>query len=196
MLPTLACESKSSRPALPPPSTPSCVPRKVEIPAGIATLGMRRSENGTFGWDNEFEEHRVEVPAFAIDAYNVTNQEYRRFVLEGGYRDGSMWSEAGWERISSEGREHPIFWVRRGDSWACRTMFEEIPLPLDWPVYVSHDEASAYARWAGKELPREAEWHRAACATRDAPERAYPWGAELPSPRHRNFDLQRWDPTP
>jgi len=67
-------------------------------------------------------------------------------------------------------------------------------LPLDWPVYVSHDEASAYARWAGKELPSEAEWHRAAYATRDGSERAYPWGAEPPSPRHGNFDLRRWDP--
>ncbi len=80
MLHQLPVERKFSRPALPPPPTPSCVPRKVEIPAGIATLGMRRSENGTFGWDNEFEEQRVEVPAFAIDAYNVTNQEYLRFV--------------------------------------------------------------------------------------------------------------------
>jgi len=196
MLHQLPVERKFSRPALPPPPTPSCVPRKVEIPAGIATLGMRRSENGTFGWDNEFEEQRVEVPAFAIDAYNVTNQEYLRFVLDGGYRDRSLWSDAGWDCISSEGRAHPILWVRRGDSWACRTMFEEIPLPLDWPAYVSHDEASAYAQWAGKELPSEAEWHRAAYGTRDGSERAYPWGAEPPSPRHGNFDLQRWDPTP
>ena len=73
-------------------------------------------------------------------------------------------------------------------------MFEEIPLPLDWPVYVSHDEASAYARWAGKELPSEAEWHRAACGTRAGVERSYPWGADAPASRHGNFDLHRWDP--
>ncbi len=124
MLHQLPVERKFSRPALPPPPTPSCVPRKVEIPAGIATLGMRRSENGTFGWDNEFEEQRVEVPAFAMDAYNVTNLEYLRFVLDGGYRDRSLWSDAGWDCISSEGRAHPIFWVRRGDSWACRRIAE------------------------------------------------------------------------
>ena len=51
------------------------------------------------------------------------------------------------------------------DRWLLRTMFDEVPLPLDWPVYVSHAEASAYARWAGKELPSEAEWHRAAYGT-------------------------------
>jgi iron(II)-dependent oxidoreductase len=194
MLHQLPVERKLGRPALkPPPALPS-VPRKVEIPAGIATLGLRRVEGGPFGWDNEFEEHRVEVPAFAIDAYNVTNQEYLRFVLERGYRDRSLWSDAGWECISCQGREHPIFWVRRGNSLAYRTMFGEIPLPLDWPVYVSHDEASAYARWAGKELPSEAEWHRAAYATRDGSERPYPWGAESPRLRHGNFDSQRWDP--
>jgi iron(II)-dependent oxidoreductase len=196
MLHQLPVERKFGRPVLPPPPAQPHVQRKVEIPVGVASLGMRRLENGAFGWDNEFEEHRVDVPAFAIDAYNVTNQEYLRFVLEGGYRDRSLWNDAGWESISSQGRVHPIFWVRRGDSWACRTMFEEIPLPPSWPVYVSHDEASAFARWAGKELPSEAEWHRAACATRDGSERAYPWGTEPPSPRQGNFDSQRWDPTP
>jgi iron(II)-dependent oxidoreductase len=196
MLHQLPVERKFSRPDLPPPPAQPNFSHTAEIPAGITTLGMKRSQNGPFGWDNEFEENHVEVPSFAIDAYNVTNHEYLRFVLEGGYRDRSLWSEAGWECITSEGRQHPVFWTRRGDSWAYRTMFEEIRLPLDWPVYVSHDEASAYARWAGKELPSEAEWHRAACATRDGSERAYPWGAEPPSPRHGNFDLQRWDPVP
>jgi iron(II)-dependent oxidoreductase len=194
MLHQLPVERKFSGPVLPPPPATPRAPRKVEIPAGTATLGMPRLQDGPFGWDNEFEEHRVEVPAFAIDAYNVTNQEYLGFVLEGGYHDRSLWSDAGWNYISSQGREHPVFWIRRGDSWTYRTMFEEIPLPLDWPVYVSHDEASAYARWAEKELPSEAEWHRAACATRNGPERSYPWGAEAPSPRHGNFDSQRWDP--
>src|SRR5258706_8941099 len=75
-------------------------------------------------------------------------------------------------------------------------MFDEIPLPPDWPVYVSHDEASAYAKWIRKELPSEAEWHRAACGTRDGAERPYALGAEPPSRQHGNFDLRRWDPTP
>jgi iron(II)-dependent oxidoreductase len=197
MLHQLPVERKLARPALTPlPAAPPAAAGKVEIPAGIATLGMRRMEKGPFGWDNEFEDHRVDVPAFAIDTHNVTNQDFLGFVREGGYLDHSLWSDAGWECISSQARKHPVFWVRRGDSWAYRTMFEEIPLALDWPAYVSHDEASAYARWAGKELPSEAEWHRAAYATHGGSERAYPWGAEAPSPRHGNFDSQRWDPVP
>jgi gamma-glutamyl hercynylcysteine S-oxide synthase len=199
MLHQLPVERKFARRLSPPLPARPPVPHKIDIPAGTATLGIARASEPQpepFGWDNEFEENHEEVPAFAIDAYNVTNQEYLRFVREGGYSHRALWSETGWEHISSRDRSHPIFWVRRGDSWACRTMFEEIPLPLDWPVYVSHDEASAYAKWIGKELPSETEWHRAAFATRDRSERPYPWGAEPPSPRHGNFDLRRWDPVP
>jgi iron(II)-dependent oxidoreductase len=169
-------------------------PRSVEIPAGAGTLGLARSEDGPFGWDNEFEEHRVEVPAFAIDAYNVTNGDFLRFVQEGGYENRALWSDAGWQWISSREHRCPSFWTGDGNSWRYRAMFAEIPLPLDWPVYVSHDEASAYARWAGKELPSEAEWHRAAYGSRSGGERVYPWGADAPDARRGNFDFTNWDP--
>lgn len=75
-------------------------------------------------------------------------------------------------------------------------MFEEIPLPLAWPVYVSHAEASAYARWKGRRLPSEAEYHRAAFATPEGEERPYPWGDAAPGAPHGNFDFRSWDPLP
>ena len=75
-------------------------------------------------------------------------------------------------------------------------MFDEVPLPWDWPVYVSHAEANAYARAAGKELPSEAEWHRAAYGAPGGAERAYPWGEQAPDATRGNFDFTRWDPTP
>jgi gamma-glutamyl hercynylcysteine S-oxide synthase len=196
MLHQLPVDRKFSRAVVPLPSAPAPVSCGVEIPAGMATLGLPRGADSAFGWDNEFEEHRVEVPAFAIDSHNVTNHDYLRFMLEGGYGDRALWSDVGWEWVTSHGRRHPAFWARQGESWSYRTMFDEIPLPHDWPVYVSHDEASAYCRWANKELPSEAEWHRAACATRAGTERAYPWGAESISTRQGNFDLHRWDPVP
>ena len=68
-------------------------------------------------------------------------------------------------------------------------MLEEIPLPADWPVYVSHAEASAYARWAGKKLASEAQWHRAAYGSREDSDRPYPWGSEAPRRRHGYFDF-------
>jgi gamma-glutamyl hercynylcysteine S-oxide synthase len=71
-----------------------------------------------------------------------------------------------------------------------------VPLPPDCPVYVSHAEARAYARWAGKSLPTEAQWHRAAYGTPEGLERPYPWGAEAPHYRFGNFAFERWDPAP
>jgi iron(II)-dependent oxidoreductase len=196
MLHQLPVDRKCNLPMPPPPSAPARAPRCVEIPAGTATLGLARGGDGQFGWDNEFEEQRVEVPAFAIDVRNVTNRDYLRFIREGGYEHRALWSDSGWEWITSQEHRYPSFWIPCGDSWRYRTMFAEISLPLDWPVYVSHDEASAYARWIGKELPSEAEWHRAACGTRNGSERAYAWGGEPPAARHGNFDFERWDPVP
>jgi ergothioneine biosynthesis protein EgtB len=170
-------------------------PRMVEIPAGVATLGQRRAD-GAFGWCNEFEAHAVDVPAFRIDAYKVTNGQFFEFLRAGGYDERSVWSPADWEWKESASIRYPVFWRPNKGGFSFRTMFGEIPLPLDWPVYVSHAEASAYARWAGKSLPTEAQWHRAAFGTVDGRERAFPWSSEPPRLAHGNFDFLRWDPAP
>ena len=74
---------------------------------------------------------------------------------------------------------------------------EDVPLPLDWPVYVTHEEASAFAAWTGKRLPTEAQFHRAAYATVCGDEeRSYPWGEDQPDCRYGNFGGTRWDPMP
>jgi len=165
------------------------------IPAGAATLGLV-AHDGAFGWDNEFEAHRVHVPAFEIDRYKVTNGQYLEFVDAGGYEERSLWDEAGWTWKTKQDLRHPLFWKWRNDRWYSRTMFDELPLPLDWPVFVSHAEAGAYARWAGKQLPTEAQWHRAAYGTPAGEERVYPWGSEAPARTHGYFDFKRWDPVP
>lgn len=172
------------------------IPAMIEIPAGGATLGLRRDDSGSFGWDNEFEENTVEVPAFAIDQFPVTNQQYLEFVSVGGYENPEFWSREGWDWKTKNNITHPDFWRNHAGIWYFAGMFEEVPLPMDWPVYVSHAEASAYARWAGKSLPTEAQWHRAAYGTPEGEERPYPWGSEPPSQTRGNFDFQRWDPTP
>jgi ergothioneine biosynthesis protein EgtB len=170
--------------------------RMVTIPAGDATLGQTRAEDSPFGWDNEFEQQRVTVPAFAIESHPVTNRRFLEFVRAGGYDEGSLWSEEAWRWKTARGLAHPRVWVRRGDLWTWRTPFAEIPLPPEWPVYVSHAEASAFARWVGRSLPTEGQWHRAAYGTRAEIEREYPWGDTPPRSRHGNFDFQRADPTP
>jgi ergothioneine biosynthesis protein EgtB len=148
-------ETRSAAPHHPRADTP------VRIPAGHATLGLRR-DSPAFGWDNEFEAYTAAVPGFAIARRKVTNGEFLRFVNEGGYRERSLWSPEDWEWRSARAMTHPLFWTQRNGAWMYRAMFSEIPLPPHEPVYVSHAEASAYARWQGKKLPTEEQWHRAA----------------------------------
>ena len=195
MLHQLPLDRKVKQPPAHVPATPVGDRKRVEIPAGAATLGLPRAEN-VFGWDNEFEAHSVEVPAFAIDEYKVTNGEFLKFLREGGYENKRLWSEADWEWIRHEGIRHPQFWVPRNGSWNYRTMFAEVPLPLDWPVYASHAEAAAYARWADRQLPTEAQVHRAAYGTREGHENAYPWGSGASEKNLGNFDFWNWDPAP
>jgi iron(II)-dependent oxidoreductase len=168
----------------------------VQVPEGKAKLGLRRSDAYLFGWDNEFEAFEIEVPSFHIDRYMVTNGEFLTFLEDGGYYDPSLWSAEDWRWKESSNVHHPAFWRRDEEDWLYRGMFENMTLPLNWPVYVSHAEASAYARWAGKSLPTEAQWHRAAYGTPEGQERDFPWGAQTPNARFGNFDFARWDPAP
>jgi ergothioneine biosynthesis protein EgtB len=170
--------------------------RLVEIPAGRATLGLSADEN-RFGWDNEFGTHQVNVPSFAIESHNVTNGEFLGFLQAGGYQLRSLWSDEGWAWKEAQGVEHPVFWRRDGNIWMYRAMFGDVRLPLDWPVYVSFAEAGAYAKWLGRKLPTEAQFHRAAFGSpHEQKERRYPWGDSPPAADHGNFDFRHWDPAP
>jgi iron(II)-dependent oxidoreductase len=170
----LPLEQIAAPPVQPPEAAPAPQPVWIEIPAGRATLGRPRGEG--FGWDNEFKAVHVDVPAFAIGKYKVTNGDYLRFVNDGG--------------------PPPHYWKRHANGWRLRTIFAEIPLPLDWPVWVTHSQAAAYASWAGVELPSEAQLDRAAYATPDGAEHLFPWGDDALDPSRGNFDFCRWDPVP
>lgn len=172
LLHQLPVHQKLPQPGPDPPPVREMHSAVVQIPAGPVALG--RSDG--FGWDNEFDAHSVDVGAFEIDRYKVSNGDFLQFVRAGGYDEKSLWSEDGWEWKTDNGIKQPVFW--KSDN-AYRTMFAEIPMPLDWPVYVSHSEASAYARWIGKSLPTEAEWQKAAQSS----------GAG-------NAGFARWDPVP
>ncbi len=136
----------------------------IEIPAGDAVLGLRSGSG--FGWDNEFEEHRVHVPAFGISRFKISNGDFLKFV-------------------KSTNAAAPNFWEQRDQQWFVRGMFGEIPLPLDWPVWVTHNEARAYVQWRSAmeylnfDLPTEAEFHRAGQGATPA-----------------NADFKSWDPVP
>jgi iron(II)-dependent oxidoreductase len=170
-------------------------PAWVDIPGGAAILGAGRGSI-PFGWDNEFPAHRVDVKPFSIERHDVTNDRFLQFVASGGYADSQWWGPEDWAWIQRARITHPLFWTERDGRWHWRGMFEWIPLPLSWPVYVSHAEASAFARWCGARLPTEAEFQRAAFSTPDGLARPYPWGLDEPSRRHGVFDFSSWDPEP
>ena len=165
------------------------------IPAGKATLGAD-SKRAVFGWDNEFPLTVVEVPEFEIDVYDTTNAKYLEFVEAGGYEKRDLWDEEGWEWVAGNRVRHPLFWERHDGAWFWRGMWELVPFPAAWPVYVTRAEARAYARWRGKRLPTEAEYHRAAFSAPDGSERSYPWGEEAPDESRGNFDFRYPDPVP
>jgi len=147
----------------------------IEIPGGRVTLGLD-DDALAFGWDNERPHLAADVATFTLQRHDVTNADYLEFVNQGG--------------------PAPLFWERHGDAWHWRGMFDLIPLPSSWPVYVSHADASAYAEWRGWLLPTEAQFQRAAYGTPDGAERRYPWGEATPSPEHGVFDFSSWDPEP
>jgi len=203
LLHNLPLERKIPHPG--PKSDPRPAPQQrwLTIPEGATTLGKSR-RGGSFGWDNEFEEQRISVPSFSIGAFPVTNGEYMEFLQACGYEDSRYWRPQDWEWKRQQRLEHPQYWLPRSSSvatdpdtqWEYRSTFGVIPLPPSWPVYVSHAEASAYARWAGKKLPTEAQWHRAAYGTPGEIQREYPWGDALPDLTRGNFHSKSWHAAP
>lgn len=167
--------------------------RAIVVPAGSATLGTR-PEDSDFAWDNELPAHVVHVDAFRIDSHDVTNAQFMEFVEAGGYLDPRWWREPDWAWVRAQHVTHPAFWLESEGRWYWRGMFESVPLPAAWPVYVTWAEAHAYSRWRGRRLPTEAEYHRAAFGTPEGRERQYPWGNQLRGRPPANFDFIRWDP--
>ncbi len=168
---------------------------EVIVPGGVAAIGTDLNR-APFAWDNERPAHSVPVAAFSIDVHDVTSADFMEFVQADGYRDPRWWSDEDWTWIRELSSPYPYFWMQDDGKWYWRGMFERVSLPLTWPVYVTWAEANAYARWRGRRLPSEAEFHRAAYGTPEGVDRAYPWGDEMPRRAPANFDFLRWDPEP
>ncbi|CAG4883970.1 SAM-dependent methyltransferase [Georgfuchsia toluolica] len=137
----------------------------VTITAGSVSVG-KPFDDSVYGWDNEYGNHKAELPAFQASRHLVSNQEFLAFVEAGSYADDSLWEEEGlhWRQFARA--QHPTFWIRRDADWHLRLMCEEVPMPWDWPVETNYHEAKAFCNWKARatgrrvRLPSEDEWYR------------------------------------
>ena len=193
------------------PAAVECVEGMVEIDGGLMRLGYsldgalyqsdgRPSHSKEFAFDNEKPEHQVFIQDFAIDRAPVTNGDYLEFIRDGGYKNFHWWFSEGWETVNREHWQAPLYWEFHESEWMIRD-FNGLQPVLERkaePVcHVSFFEASAFAKWAGKRLPTEAEWEKAACYDAHGSKQSFPWGNDTPELKHVNlFENELWTTAP
>jgi len=183
------------------PAPPNEPTRKVDdedrvlVPGGPARIG---TDDRTWAYDNEHPSHVVDVPAFALDRFPVTNRRYDAFIEDGGYARADLWSERGRRWLDQHGHRRPQGWVPGDGGWGVRRFGKLLALDPREPVqHVTFFEADAFARWSGGRLPTEVEWEKAAAWDAAAGRaRRHPWGDEPPTPRRANVGLVRPGPAP
>jgi ergothioneine biosynthesis protein EgtB len=154
------------RPAAAPATGPAGVPGWIAFDGGVVETGHA---GAGFAFDNESPRHGVALRPFRLATRPVTNREWLAFVEAGGYADPQLWLSDGWDTVQAQRWQAPLYWqlAEDGRTRLQMTLAGLQPLAPDAPVaHVSFFEADAYARWAGKRLPTEFEWERAA---RDLP---------------------------
>lgn len=181
--------------ATPAPTGGATGPAEVKVEGGPFPMG---TDVELWAYDNERPAHTLDLPPFWIDTTPVTNAQYQLFVEQGGYDDPRWWGAEGWAHRQKAGLTAPQFWCREGaHEWSRVRLGWREPLPPDEPVcHVCWYEADAFARWAGKRLPTEAEWEKAASVERSGTKRRFPWGNEEPTDAHANLGQRHFGPAP
>jgi iron(II)-dependent oxidoreductase len=167
-------------------------PEMIDVPGGSFIMG----DADIHGYDNEKDPHRVEVAPFRIARHPVTSHQWTEFMDDGGYDRPELWTEEGWLWKLSENAAAPEYWVGPKD-YRYFGPFGARAIHPDEPVNcVSLHEAEAYARWAGKRLPTEAEWEYVASAGPGSTKRRFAWGDREPNHERACFALDNWAPAP
>jgi ergothioneine biosynthesis protein EgtB len=159
----------------------------VDVPSGIHSIGH---DGDAFCFDNETPFHDELIPKMRIARHLVSNAAWLEFIDAGGYTNPSLWLSDGWTAVQNEGWQAPGYWRLKDGAWHVMTLGGVKPVDAAAPVmHVSYYEAEAFARFAGKHLPSEAEWEVAARAglLADAYGQAWQWtrSAYLPYPGYR-----------
>jgi ergothioneine biosynthesis protein EgtB len=162
----------------------------IKIPGGIYELGFPRDD---FCYDNELPEHKTYLNPYEIDKYPVVNREFIEFIDAGGYQNYRFWLSDGWDLVNEKQWNAPLYWRKIDGQWYKKDFrgLNKVS-PYEPVTNVSYFEADAYSKWAGKRLPNEAEWEKAASWNDDLKRKTtYPWGDNLPSDSTANL-LESW----
>jgi ergothioneine biosynthesis protein EgtB len=182
----------------PRPEPRSQIDGMADVEGGLFELGYKGSD---FAWDNEKPAHTVFLQDFAIDRALITNGEYLDFIRDGGYENFRWWFSEGWETVKREQWQAPLYWELHDDEWMIRDftgLYSANQRAADPVSHVSYYEASAFAKWAGKRLPTEAEWEKAACYDAESKvKQRFPWGDTDPASGNANlFENGFWSVAP
>ena len=162
------------------PKQESVEKKSVHIKGGLYTMGYNGKD---YCYDIELPEHKVYLNDYKIDAYPITNQQFMEFIKDGGYENYKYWLSDGWEKVKANKWKAPMYWEKIDGEWNVRDFLGIRKINPNQPVcHVSFYEADAYCKWAGKRLPTEAEWEKAACWNEEKQQKTkFPWGNELPT---------------
>jgi len=132
----------------------------VDVPAGIHKIGY---DGEGYCFDNETPRHDELIADMRITRHLVSNGEWLEFIAANGYATPSLWLSDGWATVQAEGWQAPGYWRQQDGAWFSMTLAGLKPVDPAAPVmHISYYEADAFARFAGKHLPSEAEWEAAA----------------------------------
>lgn len=161
-------------------------PKPIAIHGGVYTMGYNGNE---YCYDIELPEHKVYLNDYKIDSLLITNKQYQEFIDDKGYETFKYWLSDGWEKVKKNNWGSPMYWEKIEDEWMVRDFIGLRKLNPEEPVcHVSYYEADAYCKWAGKRLPSEAEWEKAACWDETTQQKTiFPWGNDQPSEKKTNL---------
>ena len=158
----------------------------VKIDGGLYSMGYSGNQ---YCYDIELPEHKVCLNDYKIDVFPITNSKYLQFMEDGGYNDFRYWLSDGWDKVQNDKWNAPMYWEKVDNVWMTNDFLGKREINPNEPVcHVSFYEANAYSKWAGKRLPTEAEWEKAACwDEKTQTKTVFPWGDKSPDTNRANL---------